>query len=81
MVHILKHISLLIFGFLKKFAKGLVACCDHHNLNEVFEWPTTLENLANWFFKRLLIYESEKIKLRSVELREGENNRVRVEKL
>lgn len=67
------------FGFLKSFAKELVACCDHHNLNEVFPWPTTLENLANWFFKRLLIYEGEKIKLRSVELREGENNRVRVE--
>jgi len=69
------------FGFLKKFAKELVAGCDHHNLNEVFTWPTTLENLANWFFKRLLIYECEKIKLRSVELREGENNRVKVEKL
>jgi len=69
------------FGFLKKFVKTLVAYCDHNNLNDVFKWPTTLENLANWFFKRLLIYESERIKLISVELREGENNRVKVEKI
>ena len=41
------------FGHLKSFTKTLVDYCDHQNLNNAFPWPTTLENLANWFFKRL----------------------------
>lgn len=68
------------FGHLKTFVRELVNCCDHHNLNEVFTFPTTLENLANWFFKRLQIYNNETICVSKVELWEGENNRVTVEK-
>lgn len=67
------------FGNLKSFARDLVGCCDHHNLNEVFTFPTTLENLANWFFKRLQIFNDEKKRIVKVELWEGENNRVIVE--
>jgi 6-pyruvoyl tetrahydropterin synthase/QueD family protein len=67
------------FGQLKRFARELVAKCDHQNLNEAFVFPTTLENLANWFYKRLQIYNDETIRVSSVELWEGENNRVTVE--
>lgn len=67
------------FGHLKTFVRELVNCCDHHNLNEVFTFPTTLENLANWFFKRLQIYNDGTIHVSKVELWEGENNRVTVE--
>ena len=66
------------FGHLKSFTKTLVDSCDHQNLNEVFPWPTTLENLANWFYQRLKIYNGENLKIHSVTLREGTNNRVRV---
>jgi 6-pyruvoyl tetrahydropterin synthase/QueD family protein len=67
------------FGHLKTLTKELVSCCDHNNLNEVFVFPTTLENLANWFFKRLQIYNGEDIRIVKIELWEGENNRVAVE--
>lgn len=67
------------FGHLKSFVRELVACCDHQNLNEVFIFPTTLENLANWFFKRLQIYNDETRRIVKIELWEGENNRVTVE--
>lgn len=66
------------FGHLKTFVRELVNCCDHHNLNEVFTFPTTLENLANWFFKGLQIYNGQDIRIVKVELWEGENNRVTV---
>lgn len=66
------------FGHLKSFTQTLVNCCDHTNLNRQFPWPTTLENLANWFFKRLQVFNCEKLKLKSVVLQEGSNNRVKV---
>jgi 6-pyruvoyl tetrahydropterin synthase/QueD family protein len=67
------------FGHLKEFTKTLIDSCDHQNLNKYFTWPTTLENLANWFFKRLQIYNGDNLKIHSVTLREGLNNRVKVE--
>lgn len=67
------------FGHLKSFTKNLVNCCDHSNLNKQFPWPTTLENLANWFFKRLQAFNGNGLLLRSVTLREGVNNRIKVE--
>jgi 6-pyruvoyl-tetrahydropterin synthase len=67
------------FGELKEYTQYLVRCCDHHNLNEVFEFPTTLENVGNWFFKRLQSWNSEVLKLKSIVLQEGSNNRVKVE--
>lgn len=67
------------FGHLKSFVRELVSSCDHHNLNDVFVFPTTLENLANWFFKRLQIYNDATIRIVKIELWEGENNRVTVE--
>lgn len=69
------------FGQLKGYTELLVKCCDHHNLNEVFDFPTTLENIGNWFYKRLLVWNSEKLKLKSIVLQEGSNNRVKVESL
>jgi 6-pyruvoyl tetrahydropterin synthase/QueD family protein len=67
------------FGHLKTFTKTLVDFCDHQNLNDAFPWPTTLENLANWFFKRLQIYNAKNLKIYSVTLTEGANNRVKVQ--
>ena len=67
------------FGKLKSFVKPLIDGCDHQNLNKVFQFPTTLENLANWFFKRLQAYNGDDLKIKSVTLTEGVNNRVRVE--
>jgi 6-pyruvoyl-tetrahydropterin synthase len=69
------------FGELKGYTQTLVRCCDHHNLNEVFDFPTTLENVGNWFFKRLKTFETEKLKLKSIVLQEGSNNRVKVENI
>jgi 6-pyruvoyltetrahydropterin/6-carboxytetrahydropterin synthase len=69
------------FGELKDYTQTLVRCCDHSNLNEVFDFPTTLENVGNWFFKRLKMFECEKLKLRAIVLREGSNNRIRVENI
>ena len=69
------------FGHLKSFTQTLVSACDHSNLNHVFVFPTTLENVANWFFKRLLHFNCDKLKLRSVLLREGRDNKVKVEAL
>jgi 6-pyruvoyl-tetrahydropterin synthase len=69
------------FGELKSYTETLVRACDHSNLNEVFDFPTTLENVGNWFFKRLKAFECEKLKLKSILLREGSNNRIKVESL
>jgi len=66
------------FGHLKSFTQTLVNNCDHHNLNDCFPWPTTLENVGNWFFKRLEVFNCEKLKLNSITLQEGSNNRVKV---
>jgi 6-pyruvoyl-tetrahydropterin synthase len=69
------------FGELKGYTETLVRCCDHHNLNEVFDFPTTLENVGNWFFKRLKVFDSDKLKLKSILLQEGSNNRIKVERI
>lgn len=66
------------FGYLKSLTQTLINNCDHQNLNNCFPWPTTLENVGNWFFKRLQSLESDKVKLASIILQEGSNNRVKV---
>jgi len=45
---------LIDFGELKSIVRELVVDpCDHRNLNDVFPFPTTAENLARHFFETL----------------------------
>ena len=41
------------FSDLKTQVEPVLACLDHHDLNEVMETPTA-ENIATWIFRELL---------------------------
>ena len=40
-------------ALIAKAVEPLVSLLDHTNLNDHFEWETTSENLAQWFYTRL----------------------------
>lgn len=48
-----QHGMVVDFTNISLAVKPLVVRLDHTNLNELFDFPTTSENLARWFFDRL----------------------------
>lgn len=65
------------FGEVKQDYETLIhSRCDHQNLNEVFEFATTAENLANHFLKILREKDDRYV---AVEVSEGPLNTARAE--
>ncbi len=79
------HGMLVDFADIDWVAKPLLDEVDHQNLNEQFDFPTTSENLAKWFFETLqrvdIVSEAKKEKAKYFHREPPKWEKDRLEKL